>query len=167
MLKKVPNEFKVGVIATLAILLAVLGYNLLRGKNIFSHEGIYYARYDKVDGLSLAAHVRYNGMNIGRVQEMNLAPNQNGQIIVSMNVSQALQIPEGSVARIVQIDLFGTKAVQIELAKSNMLLKSGDTLKSEMEEDVISGVKAQASSLLGSLDSVVTSVKQTFNEETK
>ncbi len=167
MFRRVPNEFKVGVIATLAIVLAILGYNFLRGKNIFSHEGIFYAKYDHVSGLALAGHVRYNGMNVGRVQGMNLDQKNKGQIIVSMNVSPELQIPRNSVARIVQIDLFGTKAIQIELAKGNELLKSGDTLQSDIEVDVISGVKAQASQLLGSLDSVVTTVKQTFNEDTK
>jgi len=164
---KVPNEFKVGVVATVAIVLAVLGYNLLRGKNSFNGDHIFYARYDHVDGLALAGHVRYNGMNVGRVQDMELAQDHPGQIIVSMNVSSALKIPKGSVAKIVQIDLFGTKALQIDLSNGTQLLKSGDTLQSAMEQDVVAGVKNQAAALLSSLDTVIQTVKSTFNEETK
>jgi phospholipid/cholesterol/gamma-HCH transport system substrate-binding protein len=145
----------------------VLGYNLLRGKNSFNRDRIYFARYDHVDGLALAAHVRYNGMNVGRVQDMNLSSDGSGKIVVSMNVSPTLKVPRGSVAKIVQIDLFGTKAVQIELSSAPQFLQSGDTLRPAMEEDMISGVKNQASALLSSLDSVVNSVKQTFNNQTQ
>jgi len=166
-LLKVPNEFKVGALATVAIILAVLGYNLMRGKNAFNRERIYFATYPDVNGLALAAHVRYHGMNVGRVQNMDLDKKGSGQIIVSMNVSPDLKIPRGSVAKIVQIDLFGTKAVQIDLSNAKEILESGDTLQPGVEPDVISGVKDQAASLLGSLDSVVTSVKQTFNAQTR
>lgn len=164
---KVPNEFKVGALATVAIVLAVLGYNMMRGKNAFNRERIYFATYPDVNGLALAAHVRYHGMNVGRVQNMDLAKNGSGQIIVSMNVSPDLKIPRGSMAKIVQIDLFGTKAVQIDLSNGTEILKSGDTLVSGVEADVISGVKDQAAALLGSLDSVVTTVKETFNSQTR
>ncbi|HYV94418.1 MAG TPA: MlaD family protein [Chitinophagales bacterium] len=164
---RVPNEFKVGVVATIAIVLAVLGYNLLRGKNSFNRDRIYFAKYDHVDGLALAAHVRYNGMNVGRVQDMELATDGSGKIIMSMNVSPALKIPRGSVAKIVQIDLFGTRAVQIELSHEKEILQSGDTLQSGAEKDVISGVKDQAKALLGSLDTVVTSVREIFDDQTR
>lgn len=164
---KVPNEFKVGALATVAIVLAVLGYNMMRGKNVLNRERIYFATYPDVNGLALAAHVRYHGMNVGRVQNMDLAKNGSGQIIVSMNVSPDLKIPRGSMAKIVQIDLFGTKAIQIDLSNATEILESGDTLRAGMEVDVISGVKDQAAGLLGSLDSVVTTVKETFNYQTK
>jgi phospholipid/cholesterol/gamma-HCH transport system substrate-binding protein len=164
---KVPNEFKVGVLATIAILLLVLGYNLMRGKNILSSEKIVYARYSSVGGLALAGHVRYNGMNVGRVLGMELADDGTGDIIVSMNVAPDLKIPKGSIARIVQIDLFGTKALQIELSDQKEYLSSGDTLISAREEDVIDAVKTKALSLLSSLDTVVISVKKTFNDETE
>src|SRR2546430_1174893 len=113
---------------------------MLRGKNSFNRDRIYFAKYDHVDGLALAAHVRYNGMNVGRVQDMELAADGSGKIVMSMNVSPALKIPRGSVARIVQIDLFGTKAVQIELGNGTQLLQSGDTLQPAMEQDMISSV---------------------------
>ena len=167
LLFKVPNEFKVGVVATIAIVLAVLGYNLLRGKNSFNRDRIYFAKYAHVDGLAMAAHVRYNGMNVGRVQDMELATDGSGKIVMSMNVSPSLKIPKGSVAKIVSIDLFGTKAVDIQLSNGTEILQTGDTLQSGAEVDVISGVKQQASALLSSLDSVVTAVKETFDDRTR
>ncbi|MFI5134505.1 MAG: MlaD family protein, partial [Chitinophagales bacterium] len=88
-------------------------------------------------------------------------------IIVGMNVSPDLNVPKGSVARIVQIDLFGTKAVDIELSNQKAFLHSGDTLNSAMEADVIDEVKSRATSLLISLDTVVTSVRNTFNPQTE
>jgi phospholipid/cholesterol/gamma-HCH transport system substrate-binding protein len=164
---KIPNEFKVGVMATIAIVLLVLGYNLMRGKHILSSERIYYAKYDDVQGVAIAGHVRYNGVNVGRVQEINLTNGGRGQNVVVMNVSPDLDIPKGSVARIVQIDLFGTKAIQIELSSSKEMLASGDTLLSSVMKDAISEVTVKAANLLGSLDSLVNNVNSVFDSRTK
>ena len=164
---KIPNEFKVGVLATIAIILLVLGYNLMRGKNMLSREKILYAKYHKVGGLAIAGHVRYNGMNVGRVLDMHLAGDGSGDIVVSMNVTPDLRIPKGSVARIIQTDLFGTKALQIELSNEKEFMRSGDTLKPALEEDMVDAVKTSASTLLTSLDAVVTSIKEVLNDETE
>lgn len=164
---KVPNEFKVGVVATIAIILLVLGYNLMRGKNMLNREKILYAKYHTVGGLAVAGHVRYNGMNVGRVLDMRLAADGTGDIVVSMNVTPDLKIPKGSVARIIQTDLFGTKALQIELSKETEYLRTGDTLVSASEEDVVDAVKTSAATLLSSLDAVITSIKEVLNDETE
>lgn len=139
----------------------------MRGKHILSRERIYYAKYANVAGLAIAGHVRYNGVNVGRVQEINLTNGGQGENVVSMNVSPDLDIPKGSVARIVQIDLFGTKAVQIELSNSKDILVSGDTLESSVTKDAISDVTLKAANLLGSLDSLVTNVNSVFDAHTK
>ncbi|MCS6990743.1 MAG: MlaD family protein [Chitinophagales bacterium] len=167
MAPKIPVEFKVGVLAVVAIVLLVLGYNMLRGKNIFSRNRVYYAFYDRVDGLAVAAHVRYLGMNVGRVQEMSLLPDGSNRIRVSLHVNPDLRIPRGSVARIVQIDLFGTKAVQIELANNADFLSSGDTLLPAYEGDVINEVKQRAASIFASLDSLVFVMNTTFDSQTR
>ncbi|MBA2406794.1 MAG: MCE family protein, partial [Chitinophagales bacterium] len=49
---KISKEIKVGVLATVAIVLLVVGYNLLRGKNFFSKEINYYVRYDDAGGIA-------------------------------------------------------------------------------------------------------------------
>jgi len=139
----------------------------MRGKNLLSREKILYAEYPEVEGLAIAGHVRYNGMNVGRVLDMELASNGSGNIVVSMNVSPDLEVPQGSVARIVQVDLFGTKAIDIELSDQKKFVESGDTLNGELGEDVMDEVKSRAVSLLASLDTVMLSVKHTFNPETE
>jgi phospholipid/cholesterol/gamma-HCH transport system substrate-binding protein len=164
---KVANEVKVGALATIAIVLLVLGYNLMRGKNLLKREKLLYASYENVGGLSVASFVKYNGMNVGRVQELQLDNRNGGRIVVSMNVSPDLKIPRGSVARIVQHDLLGGKAVQIELSSNTEFVQSGDTLASALEADLIGELKMRAASLLGSLDTVVNSVKTTFDEKSQ
>ena len=164
---KIPNEFKVGALATVAIVFLVLGYNLMRGKNVLSRERVYYAKYDDVAGLAIAGHVRYNGVNVGRVQEIHLTEGGRGKNVVTMNVIPDLEIPRGSVARIVQIDLFGTKAVQIELSNQSGYLESGDTLLSTVGKDVVNDISAKAATLLGSLDSLVENVNSVFDVKTK
>ncbi len=139
----------------------------MRGRHVLSKERIFYAKYSNVQGLAIAGHVRYNGVNVGRVQEITLTNGGRGDNVVTMNVSPDLDIPKGSVARIIQIDLFGTKAVQIELSNSKEILESGDTLASSVAKDAISDVTLKAGNLLGSLDSLVTNVNSIFDTRTK
>lgn len=167
MLSRISDEVKVGVMASIAIVMLVLGYNMLRGKNVFNREKVYYAHYDRVDGLALAGHVRYLGMNVGRVQDMKLMADGSNRIRISLHVDPALKIPRGSIARIVQIDLFGTKAVQIELSSATEILTSGDTLVAAHEGDVINEVKQRAASIFTSLDSLVYVMNTTFDSETR
>ncbi len=164
---KISDELKVGILATIAIVMLVLGYNLMRGKDFLNKDRTFYAIFDRVDGLALASHVRYQGLNVGRVQDMRLLPDGSNRIRVSMSVTSDLNVPQASVARIVQTDLFGTKAIQIELSDREELARSGDTLIAAYEGDVINEVKVRAESIFASLDSLVKVMNTTFDKETR
>jgi len=164
---KISNEVKVGFLVTVALVLLVLGYNLMRGKNIFSRERIYYVRYDNAGGIAPAGHVRYKGMNVGHVFDIELAKDGTGKIVVSIAVMPDIRIPKGSVATIISPDFISAKAVQIEFSKSNEYLESGDTLAPGYVANGLQEVQSQAEALIASMDSAISSISSIFNSETK
>jgi phospholipid/cholesterol/gamma-HCH transport system substrate-binding protein len=171
---KISNETKVGVFAVIAIVLLILGYNLLKGNPIFSREDIYYARYKRVDGLVVPNHVRVNGMNVGHVQDLKLVKDTSLDVIVTIAIDPSIKIPKGSVAIIESPDLLGTKIVQLEFTQSTDYYKKGDTLATKvlggLKESVqaeLAPVKLKVEQLMSSLDSVLGIVKEVFNEESK
>lgn len=164
---KVSNETKVGVLATIAIVLLVLGYNLLRGKNVFGRDNIFYIRYDNAAGIAPAGAVRYNGMKVGHVQDIKLANDGSGQIVVSVAVTPDLKIPVGTTATVVSPDFISPKAIQLDFTAFSKFYESGDTLISGVARNGMKEVQSQAEALIASMDSAINSINGIFNSETK
>ena len=158
---------KVGVLATIAIVLLVLGYNLLRGKNVFSRDNIFYIRYDNAAGIAPAGAVRYNGMKVGHVQDIKLAKDGSGRIIVSVAVTPDLKIPVGSTATVVSPDFISPKAIQLDFTAVNKFYMNGDTLIAGVARNSMKEVQSQAEALIASMDSAINSISGIFNSETK
>ncbi len=170
---KISNELKIGVLATVAIVLFIIGYNFLKGTDVFSSTDTFYARYDEVDGLGTSNFVKIKGLNVGRVTKLVLEKGKHGEIIVEFTVDEDFKLPKGSVARIISSDLLGTKAINLELSDTNVFYANGDTLVSALQESLSKSVQAEllpvkekAENLLSSIDSVLTIIRTIFNEET-
>ena len=63
---KISNEFKIGVLAVVAVAGLILGFNFLKGSSVFHHDKKLYAVFDNVDGLDLSNPVLISGLQIDR-----------------------------------------------------------------------------------------------------
>ncbi len=170
---KISNELKIGVLATVAIVLFIIGYNFLKGTDVFSSTDTFYARYKEVDGLGLSNFVKIKGLNVGRVTDLVLEEGNQGEIIVEFTVDENFKLPKGTIARIISSDLLGTKAINLELSDTTIYYQNGDTLVSALQESLSKSVQAEllpvkqkAENLLSSIDSVLTIIRSIFNEQT-
>lgn len=159
---KVSNETKVGALAAIAITLLVLGYNFLKGKDLFTSTKVYYAIYDRVEGLTGSTAVTVNGYKVGQITKVALMPEENMRVKVTIEVFSDIEIGDSSIARITNADLFGSKAIELVLSGKPKLLESGSTLISETQpsltsslSDIAKPLKEKIESILVSLDSVV------------
>lgn len=164
---KVSNEMKVGVLATIAIVLLVLGYNLMRGKNVFSRDNIFYVRYDDARGIAPAGAVRYKGMKVGHVMDIKLANDGSGMIVVSMAITPDLKIPRGSTATVISPDFISAKAIQLDFVTATDYYERGDTIVAKIARNGMQEVQSQAEALIASMDSAINSISGVFNSETK
>lgn len=170
---KINNETKIGAFTLIAITVLLLGYNVLRGNNIFSSTKTYYVKFEKLDGLSLSNPVRVNGLEVGKVSDRYFANGASGLIEVKLSVNGDVQIPTGTIARIVSDGLMGSKSIQLDFSEAKTFHKDGDFLIGNIQESLQSSVskeilpvKQKAEALLGSIDSMITIVRTIFNEET-
>lgn len=170
---KVSNETKVGVLAALAIAMLILGFNLLKGKSLFSKSKTIYAVYTQVNGLQPSATVQVNGLVVGSVANLDLMDQKAGKILVTIRITKKIDIPYNSVARITS-DLLGTKAVQIDFGNANEYLKDKDTIYAAVDGSITDALKEQLNPLvkklegtLGSVDSVLLTVNSIFDTTTK
>ena len=163
---KFTNETKVGILAILTVFIFIVGYNFLKGNDVFSDEDAFYAKYDRVYGLSVSKPVLINGYPIGRVSKMTLLPN--GQILAQLKIHRGHAIPKNTVARLENTDLFSGKAIVLLLGSSNQIAKDGDTLSTNTQKTVIEQVEPiqqKTTQIISRLDSILTSVNGTINPE--
>ncbi|MCL3781211.1 MCE family protein [Prolixibacteraceae bacterium JC049] len=165
---------RTGFLFVVAMFLLYWGINFLKGKDIFQTQDIYYAKYDRIDGLVESSPVMLNGYKIGSVSNISFQQDGSGKLLVEFVVPQGFQIPKESLAKIISIDLMGTKSVSLIINKNTAFHTSGDTLKSDIEGDLkeqvsmqVAPLKNKAEQLMGSLDSALTVVTYVFNERTR
>jgi phospholipid/cholesterol/gamma-HCH transport system substrate-binding protein len=161
---KISNETRVGILAAFAIAIFIIGYNFLKGNDIFVSENEFYAKYDKVEGLAISKPVLVNGYQIGRVSELTLQPN--GQIIAQFKINPKYAIPKNTIARLESTDLLGSKAVVFDLGNSLQYALDGDTLNANVQMNLmeqVEPVQKKAQMIISRLDSILTSVNLILN----
>lgn len=159
---KVSREFKVGLVAIIAMVLLYWGFNFLKGQDVFENKKVVYAIYERVEGLTAAKPVYVNGFKVGMVDEIYFHPDGSGRLIVAFNITSDFNVPKDSKAIIQSADLLGDKAVGLILGESKENLASGDTLFADVElsltEEVnkqVAPLKAKIEKLFGSVDTVL------------
>lgn len=171
---KFSKEVKTGILAIVAIALLVVGYNFLKGKNVFKDERIFYAVYNDVEGLGMSSAVTVNGLKVGSVQDIAI-DNTNGQLTVKFNVERKFPFSKKSIARIYGGGIIGGKSIAIIPEWDNgPMAESGDTLNSDIEEGIMELVNERLSPLQGkiesatvSADSLLTSLNDVLDSKTK
>lgn len=161
---KIKNETKVGILAAFAIALLIIGYNFLKGNSIFSNETTLYAKYTRVDGLSVSKPILINGYQIGRVAKLELQPD--GSIIATLSVNSKYEIPVNSIARLEGTDLLGSKAIVMSLGNSKKMAEDGYTLNANVEKGLmeqVQPIQKKAELIIGKMDSILSSVNSILN----
>ena len=167
---KIRNEVKVGFIVTAAIVGLIWGINFLKGIDLFSRTTTVYAVYDSVEGLVKSNAVILKGYRIGQVQKLEFIPDKSGRMLATIKISRQVFVSKSSTAQIINSDLFGGKAINIELGTDPEPLVEGDTLKSEVISGLseqIGPIKDKAESLIQSLDSVANAMHLLLDQKTR
>lgn len=170
---KVNNETKVGILTVIAIVLLVLGFNILKGRSLFSTKKTIYAVYTQVNGLQPSNAVMVNGLGIGTVQSLEVMDQRAGRILVTLQINKNIEIPKNSVARI-SADLLGTRKVEIDFGNTEEVLKNKDTIYAAVDGSITDALKEQLSPLvkklettLGAVDTLLLTVNSVFDTTTK
>lgn len=168
------NFIKIGILAVSAIVILVWGLSFLKGESLFKAENHYIAIYNKLDGLAESNPVMLSGYRIGSVENIGFVEEDNElKIIVKMKISNDFMLPIGTTAKIVNIDIMGTKGIEIIRPKTvSGYYTNGDTLRSSMDGGIIDQIldfvlpmKEDLAGFLTTSDSVMHALNQLLNEK--
>ena len=136
---KLSKEVKTGILAIGAILLLIFGYSFLKGTNLLEKHREFYVKYDNVEGLAQSAPVTINGLTVGKVQNITFA-NSKGGLVVKFTVEKDFDFSKNSIVRIYSSGLIGGKNLGIFPKYDEYVAKSGDTLKGDVEDGMLTAV---------------------------
>lgn len=128
------KEVKVGLLATITLTIVYIGFNYLKGKEIYPTTHIYYTTYNNARGLTTANEVTLNGFQVGRIQQVEILPEQAYQVRVTLAIDKHIKLTNNTVAKLESGSLLGHKTIAL-IIKEGELLKNQGTLPSEMEQD--------------------------------
>jgi phospholipid/cholesterol/gamma-HCH transport system substrate-binding protein len=169
---KISNETKIGALTSIAIVLLILGFNFLKGNSFTSKNIRYYAVFNNIEGLANSNPVNINGKQVGTVYSTDGGRDMR-RIIVALNMSQDIDIPDNSAAVIVP-SVLGTTSLEIKLGTTNTFYKNGDTLFTKTGAGMfdealqrIDPVLFEVNNAVKALDSLLNAVNSVFDPTTK
>jgi len=158
---KLSNEAKVGLLAIVAIVVLVLGFNFLKGESLFSKDPVIYAEFQNIGGLEKSNQVKINGLEIGKVYTFKAKDKEINRIIVEIHLTTDVSIPENSVAFIDQ-SLLGGAFINITKGNANKYLEGGDTINTRLDLGLIGDLKTQLTPTVTRVNETLDSLKMTI-----
>ena len=170
---KISNETKVGILTIAALTFLILGFNFLKGNNVFSKNKRLYAVFTDIGALDKSNAVKIRGLQVGSVYDIDATDKNLDGIVITINWTREINIPVNSSASIVA-SLVGSPYIDIEMGDSKQFLKNKDTLVTRVNNGVFGDLTSQVSPTLSkartaidSLTVVLGSVNRLFDPSTK
>jgi phospholipid/cholesterol/gamma-HCH transport system substrate-binding protein len=160
---KITREVKTAVLVLSAIALLIFGYYFLKGNNLLDGSRTFYAVYDDVEGLARSSKVTINGLQVGKVTDIQITDSR-GNLAITFTVENDFEFSKNSIARIYGGGIIGGKSLAIvPTYEQGQMAKDGDTLNSEIEEGLLELVNDRLTPLQKKIENVIVSVDSLVN----
>jgi len=156
---KVSNETRVGALAAVSITLLLLGFNFLKGEDLFTSNNNYFVAYDNAMNLQSSSSIIYRGIKVGSVDKIKFREDGKG-VIVAFYVSNKVKIPLGSEAKLITTDLFNTRAIELILSERLELYAEDDTLQGNVAPGLMDQLGEELSPLLAEVQKTVQEINR-------
>jgi len=170
---KIKREYKTAIIVVLAVMLAIWGFNYLKGKDILSSYQTYYAITNNVEGVVKSTPVTLKGIQIGNVKDFKF---YNGieKTLLIISIEDKFHFSKDSKVKIYGGSIMGGKSVAITVGEDAVMAKDGDTLKVEkspgmfdLVNDKLTPLQDKLEHILASTDTLLLSVNKILNPATQ
>lgn len=164
---KIRNEFQIGLVGLITIIVMFFGIKFLKGSEMFSSNTTYYAFYDDVTGIHGGNYIYINGMKVGYVKSVKPANIMNSRFIVEISVNKKIKIPKDSKLTLFDAGIVSGKAMKIDLGKSTNYLSTKDTIMGTIAKGLTDGISTDFSNIMSRIDTLTASLNNTLNIQTQ
>jgi phospholipid/cholesterol/gamma-HCH transport system substrate-binding protein len=161
---KITNEAKVGLMTIVALAVLILGFNFLKGKDVFNSTTKIYAVFPKLGSLAKANEVKINGLAIGNVYALEPIDKDVSGIRVTISLTRDVNIPNNSVGYITApIAGLGSANIVIEPGNATTYLRDGDTLNTRIDEGLFGGLTSEVQPTLSRIRTTLDTLTKVFS----
>jgi phospholipid/cholesterol/gamma-HCH transport system substrate-binding protein len=118
-------EVRVGAVVVIAGEIAVIGTMWFQKFQLVEKRYSFYVEFNEVGGLVTGDAIFINGVDRGRVNQIDLQPDQ---VVVEMAVRDGVLIPRDSEVQLKSVGIMGERFVAIRQGVSTTYIEAGDTL---------------------------------------
>lgn len=153
---KISKEVKVGILAVVAMTILYVGFRFLKGIDFFDPTNTYYVEYNSVEGLSVSSPVKVNGFRVGRVKSIGLQQEGgNTKMVVSLEISDDLEVYEGSKAVLSDDGILGSKTINLSIAPQGNVLEEESFLIGIVDKSLQEMIQERADPIVAEVDTTL------------
>jgi phospholipid/cholesterol/gamma-HCH transport system substrate-binding protein len=128
------NIAKLEIVVGLFMLIGILclGYVSIKLGKMELIGGDYYtvsARFDSVSGLKPGASVEIAGVEVGKVDRIELDPKSGDQALVNLKIRAGVKVSDDVIASVRTSGIIGDKFIMFKPGGSDRYLKNNDTIR--------------------------------------
>ena len=162
---KISNETKVGALTAIAIVILILGFNFLKGRNLTERNDRIYSVFPDIKGLQVSNPVYIKGLQVGKIAEMHEKDNNLSGIVVAVTLNKDINIPDKSLA-IINSDLLGSTSLEIMMGSNTTYVEHGDTLQSTAKLGIMTEITKSLNPALANVNKTLASLDLLINQLT-
>lgn len=155
------NEFRIGVLAVVAIALLFLGVRFLQGVPLLGNTYPLIARFESADGITEGTPVTVRGLQVGTVGKVALS--DEGGVRVTLRVREGVQLTEGTTASVSGIAALDDVSVSLQRTPGGAPLSPGTRIPTT-EGGTLEALRKKAVPIAQRVDSVLAAASGTFSE---
>lgn len=164
---KLSKELIAGIITIAAILVLVAGVNFLKGNSFFGGDDVYYAYFPNSGGVTAATPVMVNGVEVGKVLEVDLTGEKDSlrKVMMKFNIHKSdFKIPKNAVVEAGSLDLFSKGLIISIPDASSGYYSVGDKIQGVVTIDITSQVKEYADPITKNVQTMMSSIDKMVND---
>lgn len=149
------KEFKVGLFVVLAAFALYVGFNYLRGLDVFSPLTTYYVEYQNVSGLKKGDRVILNGLDVGSVIDRKFSDETYDNILVTLAIDNTINLTDSTIARLTKPDFLGGIEIKLVMNPGTRMLEANETLIGDVDGGITELLTEEGLSAANSLSALV------------
>lgn len=161
-------KIRLGVFLALGGLMLAVFFILVAGKTLMQRRDEYFIKFENysVSGLQVGGTVNYQGIPVGRVEQIKIDPQDVSKIIIKISVDAGTPIKEDAQAVLTLVGITGVKAVEIRGGTNQAnSLKPGSYIRAGSSTfDDLSG---RAVSIADKIDAIASNIDNLTDAENR
>jgi phospholipid/cholesterol/gamma-HCH transport system substrate-binding protein len=155
------QKFRLGVFLITGFSLIIITIIIIAGSNLSQKRDNYYINFlnESVGGLDVGSKVNYQGIGVGRVEDITISPEDVTSIIVAISIKGGTPIKSDAKASLSPVGITGLNAIEIKGGTNESKLLPPESYI-EVEKSLFGTITNKAVSITEQLDELIKSLNK-------